>query len=187
MNFINDIDQSWTLFLDRDGVLNVEKDQDYIRNVQEFVFYDEVLSHFAILNKIFGKVILVTNQRGIGKGLMTEQDLHEIHKHLERELNQHNAHIHQYYFAPDLDRNSPNRKPNIGMGLQAKNDFPEIDFEKSIMIGNNISDMEFGKGLGMKTVYVNTTKPRTDSHEYIDLLVDSLPDFCKMMESKINL
>ena len=55
------------------------------------------------------------------------------------------------------------------------------------MIGNNISDMEFGKGLGMKTVYVNTTKPRTESHEHIDLLVDSLPDFCKLMQSKINL
>lgn len=177
MSFLNDIDNSWTLFLDRDGVLNIEKDQDYIRHVAEFEFYPNIASQFYKLNQRFPLILVVTNQRGIGKGLMTESDLHEIHQHIQTQLNLHQGRIHQFYFAPDLDNNAPNRKPNIGMGLQAKLDFPQIEFKKSIMIGNNISDMEFGRGLGMKTVYVNTTKPRTEPHPSIDLLVENLIDF----------
>jgi D-glycero-D-manno-heptose 1,7-bisphosphate phosphatase len=187
MSFLKNIDATWTLFLDRDGVLNIEKDQDYIRNVDEFIFYDDVLSHFPILNKTFGKIIIVTNQRGIGKGLMTHDDLHSIHSFLLTEINKHDGHIHQFYYAPDLENDSIDRKPNIGMGLKAKQEFPEIDFSKSIMVGNNISDMEFGKRLGMKTVYVNTTKPRTELHESIDLLQNSLPDFCKLIQSELNM
>ena len=65
------------------------------------------------------------------------------------------------------------------MGLQAKNEFPQIDFTKSIMVGNNISDMEFGKNLGMKTVYLNTTKPRSEGHASIDVQFPNLVEFIK--------
>lgn len=182
MDFIDDINEEWTLFLDRDGVINIEKDQDYIRNVNEFIFYDDILSHFPILNKTFGRIIVVTNQRGIGKNLMTHDDLHGIHQHIIDELKKVKATIHRFYYAPDLETDAEDRKPNIGMGLKAKKDFPEIDFRKSVMVGNNISDVEFGHRLGMKTVYVNTTKPRTEGHPSIDLMLDSLPTFCKMIE-----
>ena len=66
--------------------------------------------------------------------------------------------IDEIYYAPDLESDAHHRKPNTGMGLQAKQDFPSIDFSKSVMVGNNFSDMDFGKRLGMKTVFVETTK-----------------------------
>jgi histidinol phosphatase-like enzyme len=68
------IDTSWTLFIDRDGVINQEKKEDYILNWNEFKFYDGVKQAMEIFNKKFGVIVVVTNQRGIGKGLMTEDD-----------------------------------------------------------------------------------------------------------------
>ena len=65
------------------------------------------------------------------------------------------------------------------MGLQAKNDFPAIDFHKSLMVGNNLSDMEFGKNLKMKTVFLSTTNPNQAPHPTIDLIYPTLLDFAK--------
>lgn len=175
------IDSSWTLFLDRDGVINIEKKDDYIRSVDEFIFYENVMESFPILNKIFHKVIIVTNQRGIGRGLMTHEDLQGIHLHVLSSLQKKGGYIDAFYYAPDLDKEAPNRKPNIGMGLQAKEKFPSIDFTKSIMVGNNLSDMEFGKRLGMKTVFVETTKKIDGEHEWIDIKLDTLVDFIQLL------
>jgi len=178
IDFTSLIDKTWTLFLDRDGVLNIEKNGDYIRNADEFVLYNNTLESIAKLNTLFGKIIIVTNQRGVGKGLMTSNDVIQIHAHLDNLLAPVGGQIHAYYFAPDLDPNAPHRKPNTGMGLQAKLDFPDIDFSKSIMIGNNLSDMEFGKRLGMYTMYVETTKPLDMPNELVDLKMDSLTACC---------
>ena len=62
------IDRSWTLFLDRDGVINVEKYQDYVYTYDEFVFYEGVQEAIKTLSELFGLVILTTNQRGVGRG-----------------------------------------------------------------------------------------------------------------------
>lgn len=183
MSFLQDIDADWTLFLDRDGVINIEKDQDYIRHRGEFVFYPGVAEHFRILNQYFGKVLVVTNQRGIGRGLMSVDDLQDIHDGLQSTLATHQAHIDRFYFAPDSDKQAQDRKPNTGMGLRAKADFPDIDFSRSVMIGNNLSDMEFGHRLGMKTVYVNTTAPRSEGHRHITLLCENLVAFCQLLQS----
>ncbi len=181
MHFINDIDNSWTLFLDRDGVINEEKHQDYIRNASEFIFYEGVLDAFKKLSQSFGRIIIVTNQRGIGRGFMTHQDLNEIHEFMIAAVTQTGGRIDRVYYAPDLDSEAIDRKPNIGMGLTAKTEFPDIDFAKSIMVGNNISDMKFGRGLGMHTVYVETTKPLDEDHESIDLKTESLVAFAAML------
>jgi HAD superfamily hydrolase (TIGR01662 family) len=182
MSFLHDIDSTWTLFLDRDGVINVEKDQDYIRNRNEFHFYPGVPEHFSILNRRFARVLVVTNQRGIGKGLMSENDLHDIHAYLQGSLKPHGAHIDAFYFARDLNTDATDRKPNTGMGLQAKRDFPDIDFSRSVMVGNNLSDMEFGRRLGMHTVYVHTTKPLPVPHPDVSLDCPDLVAFCRMLD-----
>jgi len=83
--------------------------------------------------------------------------------------------IDAVYFCPDVEDESPNRKPNPGMGLQAVKDFPEIDIAKSIMVGNTISDMQFGRNLGVKTIFLPTTRPEVDlKDERIDAVYDSL-------------
>lgn len=178
-NFLHTVDSSWTLFLDRDGVLNMEKDQDYIRNVNEFQFYPEVPFYLSALRSNFQRIVVVTNQRGIGRNLMTESDLHEIHNHLNDALKSHGGRIDAFYYATSIDNADPFRKPNIGMGLQAQQEFPEINFSKSIMVGNNISDMEFGRQLGMKTIFVETTKKLPQDIDSVDVKFNDFVEFCR--------
>jgi histidinol phosphatase-like enzyme len=100
--------------------------------------------------------------------------LHGIHSLLSEQLAKVRGHIDAYYFAPQLENDAEDRKPNTGMGFQAKHDFPNINFSKSVMVGNNLSDMAFGRNLGMKTVYVNTTSPMHEAHPLIDLILPNL-------------
>ena len=153
------IDSNWTLFLDRDGVINYEKEADYIRNPTEFRFYEGVLEAMAIFASRFGKIFVITNQKGIGKGWMTEKDLHDIHDFMMGKIESHGGRINRIYYCTDLEETSPNRKPNPGMGYKAKEDYPDIDFLHSLMVGNTMSDMQFGKTLGAKTIFIPSTKP----------------------------
>jgi D-glycero-D-manno-heptose 1,7-bisphosphate phosphatase len=159
MSWLTEIDQSWTLFLDRDGVINEEISGDYVRSADQFIFLPKAIESIAELNAIFGKTIVVTNQRCVGRGIITEQALQAIHAHMIHGLSAGNARIDAIYYAPDIDAEALMRKPNIGMALKAKQDFKTIDFSKSIMVGNSPSDIAFGKNAGMKTVFVETTKP----------------------------
>jgi histidinol-phosphate phosphatase family protein len=174
---IADINKDWTLFLDRDGVINVEKNEDYIRNWDEFVFYDGVLEAMHTFSKRFATIVLVTNQRGVGKGLMSLADLESIHANMLQHIQQAGGRINKIYFCTDLNNDSPNRKPNAGMALQAKHDFPQIDFSKSIIAGNKLSDMHFGRNAGMHTAFIATTHPDTYPHPFIDVKFDNLAAF----------
>ena len=154
---ISAIDRSWTLFLDRDGVINRHRPNDYVKNVTEFEMLPGAPEALATLAPIFGRIIVVTNQQGIAKGLYTTQDLNQIHAHMLRALEQAGGRIDRIYFSPHLDKdNSPMRKPGIGMALGAKNDFPEIDFSRSIMVGDSAHDIEFGRRAGMYTMLIST-------------------------------
>lgn len=150
------IDKSWTLFLDRDGVINKKLNNDYVKNWVEFQFLDHVLDSIKYFSKIFGKIIVVTNQQGIAKRLYSIQDLEMIHKNMMYEISYHGGKIDKVYFSPYLDsENHPTRKPKIGMALKAKEDFKEISFEKSIIVGDSMSDMIFGRNAGMKTIFIS--------------------------------
>lgn len=174
------INKSWTIFLDRDGVINRDKEGDYIRNTGEFVMLERVAEAIFMLNNIFGRTIIVTNQKGVGRGLMTLEDLEGIHSLLAAQVAQKKARIDKVYFCTSLDNNHPNRKPQPGMAYLAKADFPEINLAKSIMVGNRLSDMEFGKNAGMYTVFLATTHPETAfPHPLIDERFDSLIAFAE--------
>ena len=155
MNFELPVAKYQTLFLDRDGVINKHRPDDYVKDWSEFEFLPKVKEAFSILAGYFKLIIVVTNQRGVGKGLMTESDLQEINKRMVSEIAKSGGRIDNIYFCTDTNQDSPNRKPNAGMALQAQKDFPEIAFENAIMIGDSSSDMEFGKRLGMKSYLVN--------------------------------
>ena len=174
------IDNSWTLFLDRDGVINHEKRLDYIRNWGEFKFYDGVLEAMNIFHQRFRHIIVVTNQKGVGKGWMTLESLLNINIEMTTAVEKAGGRVDSIYFCTDLEDNSADRKPNTGMGLQAQKDFPAIDFSKSVMIGNTLSDMEFGKRLGMFTVFLKTTRPETPiPHPLIDTAYNDLLSVAK--------
>jgi histidinol-phosphate phosphatase family protein len=147
--------KDWTLFLDRDGVINERIPDDYVKTTEGFIFTYQAREALAILSQLFNKIIVVTNQQGIGRGLMTHDQLHIIHDYMKNEVCNAGGRIDAIYFSPDLkDTGSFTRKPAIGMGLEAKKDFPGINFEKSIMVGDTYSDMLFGERLGMCNVLI---------------------------------
>jgi histidinol-phosphate phosphatase family protein len=176
------IDSEWTLFLDRDGVINEEKKEDYIRNWAEFKFYTESLLALPLLAQKFSRIIITTNQKGIGKGLMSDADLSNIHAQMTAEIVAVGGRIDAIYYCPDLDNQSPNRKPQPGMAFQATEQYPMIDLNKSIMVGNRMSDMEFGRNAGMLTVYLATTHPEAPFPDTkIDDRFDHLFQFTKAL------
>lgn len=178
----SNINPDWTLFLDRDGVINVEKNEDYIRNWEEFKFYEESLLALPILANKFNRIVIVTNQKGIGKGLMTHEHLNHIHTNMLNEIQKVGGRIDHIFYCADLDNESPNRKPQPGMAFQAKEQFPIIEFEKSIMVGNRTSDMHFGRNAGLHTVFLSTTHPATAyPHETIDYRFDNLLAFANAL------
>ncbi|HEY5462460.1 MAG TPA: HAD-IIIA family hydrolase [Hanamia sp.] len=174
MKDLKNINSSWTLFIDRDGVVNDEKHLDYIHTWDEFKFYKGVKEALKIFNKKFGIIIMVTNQRGVAKGLTKIDDLHLIHKNMLKEIEETGGRINRVYVCTEME--SPNRKPNPGMGLQAKKDFPEIDLTKSIMIGNTLSDMKFGRNLGVAiNIFLPTTRKEVDVNDPdIDMVFNDL-------------
>ncbi|MDB5210798.1 MAG: family hydrolase [Sediminibacterium sp.] len=176
------IDNTWTLFLDRDGVINHDKDNDYIRDWNEFRFYDTTLEAMAIIEKHFGRIVVTTNQKGVGKGLMSVADLDNIHANMLSLIQENGGRIDKVYYCSDLSDDSVNRKPNPGMAHQAKADFAEVDLSKSIIVGNRISDMGFGRNAGIYTVFVATTHPETPFPDpLIDLCFDDLLAFAKAL------
>ena len=149
------IDRTWTLFLDRDGVINVKRENDYIKKWSEFKFINGALDALSILSKKFQTIIVVTNQRGVGKNLMYESDLNHIHKLMLREVDKNFGRIDKIYYSIDLNESAFSRKPNPGMAYLAKSEFPLIDFNKSVMVGDSDSDILFGMNLGMKCFLIS--------------------------------
>lgn len=148
------IDKSWTLFLDRDGVINKKLEGDYVKRWEEFEFIDGSISAIFQLAKIFGKVFIVTNQRGVGKGVMSRYQLEIIHKKMLNELSKNYVFIENIYYCTCISDRAYCRKPNIGMAMRAKAEYPDLDFKKAFMVGDSISDMVFGENLGMQKILI---------------------------------
>ena len=182
---LSDINPNWTLFLDRDGVINVEKDNDYIKTWSEFEFYKESIEALPILANIFKTIVIATNQKGVGRGIMTELELTKIHENMLRTIDTVGGRIDHIFYCTDIDNDSINRKPQPGMALQAKEIYPSIDFSTSIMVGNRPSDMAFGRNAGLHTVFLATTHPETPYPDSsIDFRFKHLLDFTNSVLNK---
>jgi len=152
----NRLFDGWTLFLDRDGVINERTPGDYIKSVDEWQYCNGALEAIALLSLIFDRIIVVTNQQGVPLGKMTSYTLDLIHQNLKDDVRKLGGHIDSIYASIDLKEKLNNsRKPNPSMGHWAKKDFPAIDFHKSIMVGDSASDIAFGQALGMRTASVD--------------------------------
>lgn len=177
-----EVNKDWTLFLDRDGVINIESVGSYITSWDEFTFHDGAQDALRTLNNIFGTIVVVSNQRGVGRGIMTMDALREISNNMKSSVAEHGGRIDKVYNCIATSDDDHNRKPNTGMGLQAQEDFPAIDFKRSIMVGNSISDMEFGKKLSMHTVFLTTKhEPFELPHDLIDEQYGSLLAWARSM------
>jgi histidinol-phosphate phosphatase family protein len=170
------VDRSWTLFLDRDGVINRRIVGDYVKTWDQLGFLPGVVESISRFSGIFGPILVVSNQQGVGKGLMTIQDVNAIHERMVAEIAAGNGRIDAVYFSPHLhSMGSLMRKPNVGMALKARRQFPSIRFSHSLMVGDSITDMIFGKRTGMKTVMISpTNEPARQHPRLIDFICPDL-------------
>jgi D-glycero-D-manno-heptose 1,7-bisphosphate phosphatase len=163
-----------TIFLDRDGVLNKKMpDGSYVRSAAEFHPLPGVAEAIGQLNRAGKRVLVVSNQRGIALGLYTAANVEAIHGTLQSWLGTFGAHVDRFYFCPHDKDQCHCRKPLPGMFDQAIADFPEITAASSAMIGDSLSDIEFGHRLGMRTVFVaGGTEQRKKGAEEARALAD---------------
>ncbi len=150
--------KSPALFLDRDGVINI--DIGYVHKIEEFSFIDGIFDLVAAAKKAGYLVIIVTNQAGIGRGYYSEEDFHALMHWVCTQFNALGGMIDAVYFSPyhpehglgQYRRDSNCRKPRPGMLLQAENE-QNIDMASSIMVGDKASDIEAGRAAGISKLF----------------------------------
>ena len=156
------IDNYWTLFLDRDGVINRQIEGAYIRKWTEWEWAEGSLEAIVKMTGHFQRIVVATNQQGVGKGLMKQEELDDVHRRMLEEIKTAGGHIDKVYACTKLATENPQcRKPNPGMAIQAQKDFPNISYEHSIMVGDSITDMQFGSVLGMVNVFIESNLKQT--------------------------
>lgn len=149
------VDTGWTLFLDRDGVLNRRIRDDYVRSWADWEWLPGVLEALAELSHRFGRLVVVTNQRGIARGFYTEADLEAIHAKMQAEVKAAGGRIDAVYHCPhDRDAGCDCRKPEPGMILDAAKEVGGIDLKRAILVGDSLSDMLAAKAAGIPGVFV---------------------------------
>jgi len=149
------IKSSRAVFLDRDGVINKKPPEgEYITTKENFCLLENVDKAIKILNQDKFLVIVVTNQRGISLGLLTELQLNEIHQYMLSLLNKAGAYIDAVFFCPHNEGECTCRKPEIGLFLHAKRCFPSINFRRSFVVGDSFRDIKAGLRLGCKTILI---------------------------------
>ncbi len=186
-NFLKNIDNTWTLFLDRDGVINKRIFGGYITNSSEFEFITGVLESIKYFSSIFYKVIVVTNQQGVGKGIMNELQLTDLHKYMISEISKVGGKVDDIYYCTKLAADINNcRKPSIKMAQNAITDFPKINLTKSIMVGDSQSDIEFGINAGMKTVFVTNDGTGSLPDGLSDITINNLHELKVKIHSLNN-
>ncbi|MCS7180621.1 MAG: HAD family hydrolase [bacterium] len=148
------------VFLDRDGVISIFTPKDYIKKWEEFEFIPEGIDGLKILNDKGYKVIIISNQSGVNKGLFTLNDLNEITNNMIEELKKKgiNNILKVYYCIHTKEENCDCRKPNIGLFKKAEEDFGKINFSETYFIGDTDTDVIAGKNVGAKTILVLTGK-----------------------------
>ena len=145
-----------TLFLDRDGVINLKLDGEYVKNIDQFEFISGVKTSISKLSKLFKRILIVTNQQGIAKRIMSDKDLDALHEYMLLELEQNGGVIDKIYYCPHLSSENCNcRKPNPGMIQQALIDFPEIKLAHSYLIGDSDTDILAGNKMGLISIKVD--------------------------------
>lgn len=144
-----------TVFLDRDGVLNEKAPEgSYVASWKDFHILPHVPEALSRLNRSGLRVIVVTNQRGVALGLYTLADIEAMHAALQQILRFEDARVDAFYVCPHDADSCRCRKPLPGLFEQAVARFPEISPATSVMIGDSLLDIEFGRRLGMATILI---------------------------------
>jgi len=139
------------VFLDRDGVINVER-SDYVKTIDELEIHPDFAESIKLLKNDGFLVVVVSNQSAVNRGIMTRNDVEKIHSFIQQYLKKHGTYLDGFYYCPHRpDENCDCRKPNPGLILKATDEL-NIDLKSSWMIGDKYSDIEAGKLAGCKTM-----------------------------------
>lgn len=170
------------IFLDRDGVINRKLPEDkYVRNPAEFEFLPGVMEALALMKDLGFLLVVTTNQRGIGRGLMSESDLQAVHGHMISELKKNCIELDGVYHCPhELFERCGCRKPEPGMILAAGNDLC-VDLAASYMVGDSPSDVAAGRRAGTRTVKIGESSDGQADMAFMDLL-----DFARFLATSVG-
>lgn len=150
------------IFIDRDGVINVDPIGDYIKSWDQFRFEAGALAALKKISDLGYDIILISNQAGIGDGVYPESALWEIHDKMLAEFKKHGIRVHSSYFClHGKEAGCGCRKPKTGLFEQAAQAI-HFDRAKTFFIGDKATDVEAGKKFGLKTIMVRTGHGRMD-------------------------
>ena len=156
-----------TLLLDRDGTINVHLLDDYVRHWEEFEFIPGVLEAMPQLARHFKHIFVVTNQRGVGKGLMTEGDLTAIHNRMMEEIEKAGGRIDGIYYCTSLADEDVRRKPGRGMWEEIRRDHPDVTPERTLMVGDGDVDRDFAHNCDIAFRRVDSLKKKDGRYEWV--------------------
>ena len=143
------------MFLDRDGTINVRAPEGhYITQRDELALLPEAGAAIARLNQAGLTVVVVTNQRAVAKGMATVRAIQDVNRRLSELLFAEGARLDAIYVCPHEKNSCGCRKPAIGMAVRAAQELPGIQLERSVMIGDSASDVEFGVRAGMRAIRI---------------------------------
>jgi D,D-heptose 1,7-bisphosphate phosphatase len=167
------------IFLDRDGVINVRRPEvTYVSDRSLFTLLPGVPEALAMLKEMGFLLVVITNQRGIARGFMTDEDLADVHRYMETELVAQGVNLDRIYYCPHEEfENCGCRKPDPGMLLSAIQDFG-IDPAHSFMVGDSPSDIEAGHRAGTRTVRI-----ASEPDEVADFTFASLLEFATFLRN----
>lgn len=171
-------------FLDRDGTLIFDKN--YLKSPEQVKLYSYSAESVNKLRKAGFKIIIVTNQSGIGRGMFGEKDLKKVNKRFTDLLKEQGAKIDALYYCPHIDEDKCDcRKPNTGMVLKAAKEH-NIDLEKSYTVGDSVRDYILGYKSGGKGVLVLTGHGKKQQTKIKEQKIKPLA-VCRTLEQAANL
>lgn len=173
------------LFLDRDGVINI--DHGYVHRAEEIEFVDGVFDLVSHAKHLGYLIVVVTNQAGIGRGYYTEEEFHRLMEWMTLQFRNHQGNIDAIYFCPyhpdhgvgEYRRKSECRKPAPGMLLQAQREW-NIDMQRSIFIGDTLNDMAAGRAAGVGSLLHLNGDNGSDDTIVIARLSQASPYLCPL-------
>lgn len=173
-------------FLDRDGTVNV--DYNFVHTPEEWTWCGGAIDAIRWMNENDFKVIVVTNQSGITRGKYTEEQVHHLHEWVAGCLQQRGAWVDDWYIAPHHPEFDPepcrypkeDRKPGAGMFLKAAEKH-QIDFAKSYMAGDKVSDLKPAVELGIKPLFIRSRHEPNQDKQWLQQY--KVPVFDTLRES----
>ncbi|WP_295827953.1 HAD family hydrolase [uncultured Microbacterium sp.] len=181
------VGRPWCLFLDRDGVINTRIWGGYVRTWDEFRFEPGALEALRVLAHWSPRIVVVTNQQGIGKRLMTREDLERVHLRMVRAIEDAGGRIDDIRYCPHLEAEGCEcRKPAPGMATGYLGENPDLDGSLSVMVGDTASDVEMGRRLAVRNGGGATVRIHTDHDPAADHTSSSLAAFATEVQRALD-